>query len=115
MTGSGLPDGMKVDTEGNVYGTGPGGIWIFDPAGTHLGMIVTGAQTTNVAWGDADWQTLYFTTWNMLGRFRTAHSGHSRCRQAASASVCSLTMQTVTAYQPTPFGRSPNNAWPAAS
>lgn len=66
----GVPDGMKVDTEGNVYCTGPGGIWIFDPAGTHLGTIVTGAQTTNVAWGDADWRTLYFTTWSTLGRIR---------------------------------------------
>src|SRR5829696_6163084 len=66
----GVPDGMKVDVEGNVYCTGPGGIWIFDPAGTHLGTIVTGAQTTNVAWGDADWQTLYFTTWGALGRIR---------------------------------------------
>ena len=66
----GVADGMKVDTEGNVYCTGPGGIWIFDPAGTHLGTIVTGAQTTNVAWDDADWQTLYFTTWSTLGRIR---------------------------------------------
>jgi gluconolactonase len=66
----GVADGMKVDVEGNVYCTGPGGIWIFDPAGTHLGTIVTGAQTTNVAWGDADWQTLYFTTWSTLGRIR---------------------------------------------
>ena len=66
----GVADGMKVDIGGHVYCTGPGGIWIFDPAGTHLGTIVTGAQTTNVAWGDADWQTLYFTTWSTLGRIR---------------------------------------------
>jgi len=66
----GVPDGMKVDVEGNVYCTGPGGIWIFDRAGTHLGTIATGAQTTNVAWGDSDWSTLYFTTWQTLGRIR---------------------------------------------
>jgi gluconolactonase len=66
----GVPDGMKVDVEGNVYCTGPGGIWIFDPAGTHLGTIATGAQTTNVAWGDADWRTLYFTNWQTLCRIR---------------------------------------------
>ena len=66
----GVPDGMKVDVEGNVYCTGPGGIWIFDRAGTHLGTIATGAQTTNVAWGDDDWSTLYFTTWQTLGRIR---------------------------------------------
>ena len=71
----GVPDGMKVDVEGNVYCTGPGGIWIFDPHGTHLGTIATGAQTTNVAWGDADWSTLYFTTWSTLGRLRTKIPG----------------------------------------
>jgi gluconolactonase len=71
----GVPDGMKVDTEGNVYCTGPGGIWIFDPRGTHLGTIATGAQTTNVAWGDADWSTLYFTTWSTVGRIRTKIPG----------------------------------------
>jgi gluconolactonase len=66
----GVPDGMKVDVEGNVYCTGPGGIWIFDRDGTHLGTVATGAQTTNVAWGDDDWKTLYFTTWRTLGRIR---------------------------------------------
>ena len=71
----GVPDGMKVDVEGNVYCTGPGGIWIFDSTGTHLGTIATGAQTTNVAWGDADWSTLYFTTWSTLGRIRTKIPG----------------------------------------
>ena len=71
----GVPDGMKVDVEGNVYCTGPGGIWIFDPRGTHLGTVATGAQTTNVAWGDADWSTLYFTTWSTVGRIRTKIPG----------------------------------------
>lgn len=66
----GVPDGMKVDIAGNVYCTGPGGIWMFDSAGTHLGTIATGAQTTNVAWGDDDWSTLYFTNWQTLGRIR---------------------------------------------
>jgi gluconolactonase len=71
----GVADGMKVDIEGNVYCTGPGGIWIFDPQGIHLGTIATGAQTTNVAWGDADWSTLYFTTWQTLGCVRTRIPG----------------------------------------
>ena len=66
----GVPDGMKVDIAGNIYCTGPGGIWMFDSAGTHLGTIATGAQTTNVAWGDDDWSTLYCTTWQTLGRIR---------------------------------------------
>jgi gluconolactonase len=66
----GVPDGMKVDVESNFYCTGPGGIWIFDRDDAHLGTTASGAQTTNVAWGDDDWQTLYFTTWRTLGRIR---------------------------------------------
>jgi gluconolactonase len=63
----GNPDGMKVDVEGNVYCTGPGGIWIMTPAGKHLGTILTGAPTTNIAWGGDNWQTLFFTTRHTLG------------------------------------------------
>jgi gluconolactonase len=72
MTGEqpGNPDGMKVDVEGNVYCTGPGGIWILDRQGTHLGTILTRASVTNMAWGDDDWSTLYITTRNTLGRIR---------------------------------------------
>jgi gluconolactonase len=67
----GLPDGMKVDSEGNVYCGGPGGIWIIDPLGKRLGTIVHGAPfTTNVAWGGDDWKTLFFTTINTLGCVR---------------------------------------------
>ena len=64
----GVPDGMKVDVEGNVYCGGAGGIWVLDPSGKHLGTIVHGAPaTTNMAWGGGDWRTLYFTTRNTLG------------------------------------------------
>jgi gluconolactonase len=64
----GNPDGMKVDTEGNVYCGGSGGVWIMDPSGKHLGAIVHGAPaTTNMAWGGDDWKTLFFTTRNTLG------------------------------------------------
>ncbi len=65
----GVPDGMKVDVEGNVYCTGPGGVWIIDPKGRHLGTILTGAnQTTNCAWGGEDWKTLFITTIDSLAR-----------------------------------------------
>ena len=64
----GVPDGMKVDVEGNVYCGGSGGIWVIDPSGQHLGTIVHGYEaSTNVAWGGEDWKTLYFTTRNELG------------------------------------------------
>jgi len=64
----GVPDGMKVDTEGNVYCGGAGGIWIMDPAGKKLGRIIHGAPaTTNLAFGGDDWKTLYLTSRNHLG------------------------------------------------
>jgi gluconolactonase len=64
----GVPDGMKVDVEGNVYCGGAGGIWVMDPRGRKLGRIVHGAPaTTNIAFGGDDWKTLYFTSRNHLG------------------------------------------------
>jgi gluconolactonase len=68
---SGMPDGMKCDIEGNVYCTGPGGVWVMNPQGRHLGTILTDVRhnendTTNVAWGGADWKTLYITTSSSL-------------------------------------------------
>ncbi len=67
----GVPDGMKVDVEGNVYCGGSGGVWVIDPTGEHLGTIVHGEDaTTNVAFGGDDWKTLFFTTWNTVGRVR---------------------------------------------
>ena len=63
----GVPDGMKVDVEGNVYCGGSGGLWILDPKGEHLGTIAHGATaTTNLAFGGNDWKTLFFTTRNSL-------------------------------------------------
>jgi gluconolactonase len=64
----GNPDGMKVDTAGNVYSGGSGGIYILDPKGRKLGRIVHGyPATTNIGFGGADWKTLYFTSRNQLG------------------------------------------------
>jgi gluconolactonase len=55
----GAPDGMKVDQQGNVYSTGPGGVWIFTPEGKPLGIILMSEKAANVAWGGADRKTLY--------------------------------------------------------
>ncbi|MBV8935635.1 MAG: SMP-30/gluconolactonase/LRE family protein [Alphaproteobacteria bacterium] len=72
----GVPDGMKVDTEGNVYCGGAGGIWIMDRAGKKLGRIVHGAPaTTNLAFGGDDWKTLYFTSRNHLGSVKVKVAG----------------------------------------
>ncbi len=58
---SGAADGMEVDMKGNVYSTGPGGVWVFSPDGDLLGIIETPEAPTNLAWGDRDYQTLYIT------------------------------------------------------
>jgi gluconolactonase len=65
----GLPDGLKLDTEGNLYASGPGGILVLTPEGTHLGTILTGRATSNCAFGD-DGHSLYITAHTYLMRVR---------------------------------------------
>ena len=57
----GVPDGMKVDVEGRVYCTGPGGTWVFAPDGTRVGVIRTPEVPANLAFGGPDLRTLFFT------------------------------------------------------
>jgi len=71
----GGPDGMKVDIEGNVYCTGAVGVWVFDPAGSLVGRIVTPERPANCAWGDADRKTLFITARPSVYRVRTAVRG----------------------------------------
>ena len=74
-TGAGVPDGMKVDQQGNVYCTGPGGIWIMEPSGKCLGKILMPEQPANFGWGDADWRTLYITARGSIYRLRLLAPG----------------------------------------
>ena len=67
-------DGLKVDVQGNLFATGPGGVWVITPDGTHLGTIETAAKTANVGWGD-DGTVLYITADKTLYRLRTATKG----------------------------------------
>jgi gluconolactonase len=63
----GVPDGIKVDTHGNLYSGGSGGLYIMDSKGKKLGRIVHGdPATTNLAFGGEDWRTLYFTSRSTL-------------------------------------------------
>ena len=70
----GLPDGMKVDKKGNLFASGPGGILIFAPDGTHLGTLATGQATANCGWGE-DGSVLYITADMFIGRIKTSTVG----------------------------------------
>jgi gluconolactonase len=63
-----------VDARGNLFATGPGGVLVFAPDGTHLGTLRTGEATANCAWGD-DGSTLYITADMYLLRIRTSTRG----------------------------------------
>jgi len=71
----GMPDGLKVDRNGNLFATGPGGVLVITPDGTHLGTIETGEPTANCNWGD-DGSTLYITANKYLCRIRTSTKGN---------------------------------------
>lgn len=75
MNENGNADGMKVDTNGNLYSAGPGGIWIFKPDGTLLDRIAVLGQTTNCNWGESDHKTLYITSANTMYRIRLKATG----------------------------------------
>ena len=70
----GLPDGMKVDQHGNLFATGPGGVHVFAPDGTHLGTFETGQATGNCTWGD-DGSTLYINADMYLLRIKLNTKG----------------------------------------
>ena len=67
----GAPDGMKVDVEGNVYCTGPGGVWVTDPQGNNLGRYIVPEHCANFTFGDPDYRTIYFTARTGIYRTRT--------------------------------------------
>lgn len=71
----GVPDGMKMDRKGNMFVTGPGGIWVWDADGHHLGTILLPEQPANLAWGDADYSTLYITATTSVYKLRTNTQG----------------------------------------
>jgi gluconolactonase len=71
----GVPDGIRVDKQGNIYGAGPGGVWIISAEGKHLGTIRVPEVVSNVAWGDEDGKSLYITASTSLFRIKLAVAG----------------------------------------
>src|SRR6202171_5924515 len=71
----GVPDGIRVDKNGNLYGAGPGGVWIISPDGKHLGTIKAPEQATNIGFGDGDRETLYIAARPSIYRIKVRVSG----------------------------------------
>ena len=71
---TGLPDGLTLDQNGNVYASGPGGVLVISPEGKHLGTIAPNERPANAGWGD-DGSTLYMTAHSSLYRIRLNASG----------------------------------------
>ena len=72
----GVPDGIKVDKQGNLFVTGPKGIWLWDAAGNHIGTIALPEQPANLTWGDKDYRTLYITATTSVYRLRMKTDGY---------------------------------------
>src|SRR6266568_3240911 len=66
----GIPDGMKCDERGNVYVTGPSGVWVISPEAEHLGVIEVPENVGNLNWGGDDWRDLYMPSSTSLYRIR---------------------------------------------
>jgi gluconolactonase len=75
QTERGITDGLRVDTKGNLYETGPGGVWIISPEGKHLGTIRAPEQATNIGFGDADRKTLYIAARTSIYKIRVSTPG----------------------------------------
>ncbi|HMI50123.1 MAG TPA: SMP-30/gluconolactonase/LRE family protein [Candidatus Saccharimonadales bacterium] len=73
--GDGVPDGMRVDLQGNIFVTGPKGIWVWTADGQHLGTIAMPEQPANLAWGDTGYGTLYITATHGVYRLATKTKG----------------------------------------
>lgn len=71
----GGPDGLRVDKKGNIYGSGPGGVWIISPEGKHIGTIKVPERVSNVAWGDKDGKSLYITASTSIYRMKVKIPG----------------------------------------
>jgi len=74
---TGMPDGMKVDSKGNIWAAGPAGIWVFSPEGRHLGTIKMPEIPATCNW-DNDWKSLYISTQRSLYRIKLAVEGENQ-------------------------------------
>src|SRR5215470_12085048 len=89
----GVPDGMKCDQRGNIWVTAPGGVWVYSPAGELLGKVRVPELVANLAWGGADFRTLYLTATHSVYAIPTRvgprHEPYMNARSSASTGASS--------------------------
>ena len=73
---AGVCDGMKCDERGNIWVTGPGGVWVISPDGEHLGTVEVPEHTGNLNWGGPSWDVLYVPSSTSVYRFQTKVRGN---------------------------------------
>jgi sugar lactone lactonase YvrE len=83
-TGDEALDGLKVDRAGTVFVSGPGGVWVFDPSGSKLGLLKFPELPANFTWGNSDGRTLYLTARTGLYRLRGVSEGGSEAGATGS-------------------------------
>jgi sugar lactone lactonase YvrE len=71
----GVPDGLKLDADGNIYSTGPGGIWVWDSDENLLGLVELPELPANLGWGDSDNRTMFVTARTSVYRLRATAPG----------------------------------------
>jgi len=72
----GIPDGMKIDERGNIYVTGPDGVWVISPEGEHLGLIEVPENVGNIVFGGPEWKHLYMPSSTSLYRVELKVAGN---------------------------------------
>lgn len=100
----GVPDGMKCDERGNVWCTGPGGVWIFDREGRHLATVGVPELVANLAWGGEDWRTLFMTASRSLYAVRTKVGPRREPYMRAATASAGSTAGRAAASRPTSVG-----------
>ena len=111
----GVPDGMKCDLEGNIYVTGPGGVWILAPDGRHLGTIALGdgKRATNVGFGGGDWRTPLHH--HLRGTLPRPGQHPGRARTPRHLNPTTVTCRGDVKVAPAPFNLRPRSVGPGLS
>ncbi len=115
----GLPDGMKCDMQGNVWVTAPGGVWVYDTAGDHIGIVEVPELVANLHWGGEDWRTLFMCATTSLYSVQTKvgprNEPFMRARQGMTATAARAASPPPVTAEPAATASPPSLSWLRAS